>query len=146
MLSRIAARGAAPRLGLVRTYATPVEFKQPKNDPQLGDYPQLPPISLQRRPAKGWWNAQERRNFGETVPEQYEILSIWAPDVFDISRGSALKQFGIAVAVFIGFTLAVKASVPERPAAPRSYPYGGLVTELGGLDANKAAVYEPEEE
>ncbi|KDN50681.1 hypothetical protein RSAG8_01179, partial [Rhizoctonia solani AG-8 WAC10335] len=99
-----------------------------------------------RRPAKGWWNQQERRNFGETLPEQHEILSIWAPDVFNISRGSALKQFGIAVAVFLGFTMAVKASVPERPAVPRNYPYGGLVAELGGLDANKAAVYEPEEE
>jgi hypothetical protein len=33
--------------------------------------------------------------------------------------------------------MAVKASVPERPAAPRSYPYGGLVAELGGLDENK---------
>ncbi|CAE7219686.1 unnamed protein product [Rhizoctonia solani] len=146
MLSRIAARRITPRLGLVRTYATPVEFKQPENDPQLGDYPRIPPISLQRRPAKGWWNQQERRNFGEAVPEQYEILSLWSPDVFNISRASALKQFGIAVAVFFGFTVVVKASVPERPAVPRNYPYDGLVAELGGLDANKAAAYEPEEE
>ncbi|CAE6413200.1 hypothetical protein ACGC1H_002955 [Rhizoctonia solani] len=146
MLSRIAARRVAPRLGLMRTYATPVEFKQPKNDPQLGDYPQIPAVSLQRRPAKGWWNQQERRNFGETLPEQYEILSLWAPDVFNISRGNALKQFSIAVAVFLSFTVAVKASVPERPAVPRNYPYDGLVAELGGLDANKAAVYEPGEE
>ncbi|KAG9095588.1 hypothetical protein FRC06_009646 [Ceratobasidium sp. 370] len=61
-------------------------------------------------------------------------------------REKALKQFGIAVVVFIGFTLAVKASVPERPAAPRSYPYGGLVKELGGLEENKASVYEAEDE
>jgi hypothetical protein len=67
MLSRIVAQRAVPRLRLVRAYATPVEFKQPKNDPQLGDYPQIPAISVQRRPAKGWWNVQERRNFGETV-------------------------------------------------------------------------------
>ncbi|CEL55238.1 hypothetical protein RSOLAG1IB_01247 [Rhizoctonia solani AG-1 IB] len=146
MLSRIVAQRTVPRLRLVRAYATPVEFKQPKNDPQLGDYPQIPAISVQRRPAKGWWNVQERRNFGETLPEQHEILSIWSLDVFNISRSSALKQFGIAVAIFLGFTMAVKASVPERPAAPRSYPYGGLVAELGGLDENKAAVYEPEEE
>ncbi|KAH7341965.1 hypothetical protein B0J17DRAFT_648776 [Rhizoctonia solani] len=139
MLSRIVARRVAPRLGLVRTYATPVEFKQPENDPQLGDYPRVAPISVQRRPAKGWWDNQERRNFGETLPEQHEILSIWAPDVFNISRGNALKQFSIALPSSL-------ASVPDRPAAPRSYPYGGLVSELGGLDANKAAVYEPEEE
>jgi NADH dehydrogenase (ubiquinone) 1 beta subcomplex subunit 8 len=62
---------------------------------------------------------------------------MWAPDVFNIPRESALKQFGIAVAIFIGFAMTVKATVPERPAAPRSYPYGGLVAELGGLDANK---------
>lgn len=74
---------------------------------------------------------------GLQVPEQYEVLSLWAPDVFTISREKALKQFGIAVAVFIGFTMVVRASVPDRPAAPRSYPYGGLVAELGGLDANK---------
>jgi hypothetical protein len=67
MLSRIAVRRVVPRLGLVRTYATPVEFKQPEHDPQLGDYPQLPAISNQRRPPKGWWDNQERKNFGETV-------------------------------------------------------------------------------
>ncbi|KAG8685443.1 hypothetical protein FRC08_013104 [Ceratobasidium sp. 394] len=146
MLRSLAIRRVVPRAALVRTYATPVEFKQPKGDPQLGEYPQLPPISAQRRPPKGWWNEQERRNFGETVPEQYEVLGLWAPDVFDMPREKALKQFGIAVAIFVGFALAVKASVPERPAAPRSYPYGGLVKELGGMDENKAAVYEAEDE
>ena len=70
-------RRAAPRL--VRTYATPVEFKQPKIDPQLGDYPQLPPISAQRRPAKGWWNNQERRNFGETVSLPPDYLTHTKP-------------------------------------------------------------------
>ncbi|QRV89580.1 NADH-ubiquinone oxidoreductase family protein [Ceratobasidium sp. AG-Ba] len=146
MLRSVLVRRAAPRVVLARTYATPVEFKQPKEDPQLGDYPNLPPISAQRRPAKGWWNVQERRNFGEPLPEQAEVLSLWSPDVFNISRESALKQFGIAVLVFLGFTMAVRASVPERPAVPRNYPYDGLVKELGGLQENKAAVYEPEEE
>lgn len=38
------------------------------NDPQLGDYPELPFASLQRRRYDpSWWDAQEKRNFGETV-------------------------------------------------------------------------------
>ncbi|KAG8726767.1 hypothetical protein FRC12_023101 [Ceratobasidium sp. 428] len=146
MLRSATIRRVVPRAALVRTYATPIEFKQPKIDPQLGEYPQLPAISAQRRPPKGWWNEQERRNFGEAIPEQQEVLGFWSPDVFNMPREKALKQFGIAVVIFIGFTLAVKASVPERPAAPRSYPYGGLVKELGGLEENKAAVYEVEDE
>ena len=33
----------------------------------LGDYPNLPNISYQRRQHKGWWDWQERRNFNEPV-------------------------------------------------------------------------------
>ena len=37
-------------------------------DPQLGDYPELPFENLQRRKYDpGWWDPQEKRNFGETV-------------------------------------------------------------------------------
>lgn len=36
----------------------------------LGDYPNLPDISYQRRQHKGWWDPQERRNFGEPVSVQ----------------------------------------------------------------------------
>jgi hypothetical protein len=39
----------------------------PVPDPQLGNYPQLPNESNQRRPALGWWDMQYRRNFGETA-------------------------------------------------------------------------------
>jgi hypothetical protein len=33
----------------------------------VNGYPELPYVSLQRRVPKGWWDNQERRNFGETV-------------------------------------------------------------------------------
>ena len=33
----------------------------------LGDYPNLPDISYQRRQHKGWWDWQDRRNFNEPV-------------------------------------------------------------------------------
>ena len=39
----------------------------PDDDPQLADYPRLPFVSKQTRPARGWEDMQFRRNFGETV-------------------------------------------------------------------------------
>ena len=49
------------------TSSTPVSWKDPEVDPQLNGYPQLPAISHQHRPANGWDDPQERRNFGEPV-------------------------------------------------------------------------------
>lgn len=46
-----------------RSYATPSE----ERDPQLNGYPQLPWLSNQHRPAKGWQDPLLRRDFGETV-------------------------------------------------------------------------------
>lgn len=33
----------------------------------LGSYPKLPDISAQTKAPLGWWDIQERRNFGDTV-------------------------------------------------------------------------------
>lgn len=52
---------------LSRTYATPATYKPHEKDPQLGDYPDLPWVSNQEFPAKGWWDQQMRRNFGDPV-------------------------------------------------------------------------------
>ena len=63
------ARSSALKLSAsaVRTYATPAPHVQQEVDPQLGDYPQLPYVSKQRRNARGWDDPQMRRNFGEPV-------------------------------------------------------------------------------
>jgi NADH dehydrogenase (ubiquinone) 1 beta subcomplex subunit 8 len=45
----------------------PIAYHQQEVDPQLNGYPQLPWISRQRLPAKGWTDPQMRRNFGDTV-------------------------------------------------------------------------------
>lgn len=71
--------------------------------------------------------------------EQHEVLSMWSLDVFPTSGISALRQFGVAVSVFVGFLAAVNYITPERPAIPRTYPHSGLVTELGGLEVNKVS-------
>jgi NADH dehydrogenase (ubiquinone) 1 beta subcomplex subunit 8 len=67
----VGARSAAQRLSqsAARTYATPVPFLREEKDPQLGDYPDLPYESKQRRNARGWDDPQMRRNFGEPVSD-----------------------------------------------------------------------------
>lgn len=53
-----------------RTYASPSE----EPDPQLAGYPQLPWVSRQTLPPRGWQDEQLRRNFGETV--RYSLICI----------------------------------------------------------------------
>ncbi|CCM00105.1 uncharacterized protein FIBRA_02132 [Fibroporia radiculosa] len=127
----------------LRSYATPAAVKE-DDDPQLADYPRLPYISRQRLPARGWDDWQMRRNFGDPLHEQDEIISMWGPDASVVEPSTALRHFTIAFLGFFAFGATVKyALIPERPSVPREYPFSGLVTELGGLEENKAR---PEDE
>ena len=64
---------------------------------------------------------------------------MWGPDAPHVPPERAARDFGIAVAIFVTLGVIIKLSVPARPAAPREYPYSGLVTELGGLEENKVS-------
>jgi NADH dehydrogenase (ubiquinone) 1 beta subcomplex subunit 8 len=55
--------------------APAVAYHQQEPDPQLDGYPQLPYISRQRLPAKGWWDNQMRRNYGDHVRQPCNILN-----------------------------------------------------------------------
>jgi NADH dehydrogenase (ubiquinone) 1 beta subcomplex subunit 8 len=126
-----------------RTYSTPTVAGQQEVDPQLDGYPQLPNISRQYLPAKGWEDPQERRNFGDTLHEQEELYSMWAPDIPTVAPPTALRWFMMAWSGFALFgVLTYYALTPGRPGIQRDYPYGGLVTELGGLKENQARVFE----
>lgn len=61
---------ASQKTSRSRHYATPAPFKE-EVDPQLNGYPQLPFTSRQNLPAKGWWDQQMRRNFGDPVSLEY---------------------------------------------------------------------------
>jgi NADH dehydrogenase (ubiquinone) 1 beta subcomplex subunit 8 len=66
---------------------------------------------------------------------------MWGPDIPNVPPRTALFQFTLATLAFVGFGFLAKAAlVPDRPAVPRQYPFSGLVTELGGLEENKARV------
>ncbi|KAK4683418.1 NADH dehydrogenase (ubiquinone) 1 beta subcomplex subunit 8, partial [Tremellales sp. Uapishka_1] len=113
-------------------------------DPQLDGYPQLPWVSLQTREPKGWWDQQERKNFGEVMHEEEDALGMWSPDVFKTSGPSALLQISLAFGGIAIFGYFLSQTAPSRPVAARSYPFGGLEKELGGKNA--ARVEEDEED
>ncbi|GJJ08584.1 hypothetical protein Clacol_002803 [Clathrus columnatus] len=124
---------------LLRNYATSVEeWKSQEKDPQLGDYPQLPWVTNQVRPARGWWDLQMRRNYGEVIHEEDDALNMWSPDPPVIEPSSAVRQFAVAFLGIAGLGFWIYKNVPDRVAAPREYPYDGLIKELGGLEENKA--------
>ncbi|KAF8532197.1 hypothetical protein JB92DRAFT_2845425 [Gautieria morchelliformis] len=128
----------AAQIFLSRHYATPVEYKPHEKDPQLGDYPQLPFVSTQLRPPKGWWDVQMRRDYGEVVHEEDDGLNMWTPDPPPVEPSTALRQFSITALCIAAFGYVIYVNVPERTSIPREYPYSGLVKELGGLEENKA--------
>ncbi|CAD6564682.1 MAG: hypothetical protein CYPHOPRED_004618 [Cyphobasidiales sp. Tagirdzhanova-0007] len=111
------------------------------NDVQLAGlgYPQLPAISRQLRPSKGWWDQQERINHNEVLAESDDVLSMWAPDVHKMPASRAFAMLALAsgvIAAFCGFFILL---TPTIPAAKRIYPYDGLVKELSGTDDQKFA-------
>ncbi|KAL7421825.1 hypothetical protein Q5752_003596 [Cryptotrichosporon argae] len=118
---------SSTRAGELSTVLAPGE----EVDPQLHGYPQLPYVSLQTREPFGWWDRQERKNFGEVFHEEEDVLGMWGPDVHKTSGPSALAQLSGAFALIGVFSYLLYKTRPQRPVAARTYPYGGLEKELG---------------
>ncbi|OBZ84993.1 NADH dehydrogenase [ubiquinone] 1 beta subcomplex subunit 8, mitochondrial [Choanephora cucurbitarum] len=100
-------------------------------DPQIGDYPNLPRISAQERGPFGWDDPQDKRNFGEPVHEEDEIMGVWAPDLHTYSPHKAAAQLALAFGIFGGIATLVYKTYPESPVVKRTYPYNGLTEEFG---------------
>ena len=103
---------------------------------QNGGYINPPPLKRQfRDPYGDWWDKQERRNFGEAVHEDNDILGMFSPEEYThVSSGTALFQLGCFVAAVFGLCGVVYIFYPDTPAAPREFE-GGLERELGGPEA-----------
>ncbi|KAF9190580.1 hypothetical protein BGZ51_008431 [Haplosporangium sp. Z 767] len=103
-------------------------------DTQIGSYPNLPMYNQQWRdanPSAGYWDRQDRRNFGETVPEEDEVLNIWSPDVWAFPASLGVKRLLAAAAAFIGFGYLLNETRPEPHFTRRNYPHDGLLESLG---------------
>lgn len=106
------------------------------SDPQIGDYPNLPRISAQTRGPFGWDDPQDKRNFGEPIHEEDEIMGVWAPDLHTYSPYKAASQFALFAAVFAGVAATVYKFYPDKVAVPRTYPYNGLTEEFGAREGD----------
>ncbi|CAO3571034.1 unnamed protein product [Mortierella alpina] len=103
-------------------------------DTQIGSYPNLPMYNQQWRdanPSAGYWDRQDRRNYGETVPEEDEVLNIWSPDVWAFPAALGVKRLLAAAAAFIGFGYLLAETQPEPHFTRRNYPHDGLLESLG---------------
>jgi len=151
-------RQGVPLLTRRRAYATVQPTTEDDSTTPEADleYPQLPNVSRQYLPPKGWQDNLMRRNEGDAVrfsinvlllslpPQQLhereELYSMWGPDIppNGISPYKALWHFVIAATGIVGAGFLIKLITPNPPMVRREYPYDGLVKELGGLQENKA--------
>ena len=104
------------------------------DDPDMnGGYINPPGIPRQfRDPYADWWDKQERRNYGEPVHEDNDILGMFSPEEYThFKPGWGFVCLGMFVATFLGVVAVVAVNYPDMPAVKRGYE-GGLDRELGG--------------
>ncbi|KAJ5580153.1 uncharacterized protein N7459_006138 [Penicillium hispanicum] len=132
----IPARAAFSQMPTLR--ATEIE------DPlQNGNYQNPPRVKRAfRDPYGGWWDQQEKRNFGEPVHEENEILGVFSPEQYThVTPRKGFLHLGVFVATFLSLCGVVSLYYPDKPSVPKTYE-GGLEKELGGpnaVPARKAA-------
>lgn len=107
-----------------------------------GGYINPPAVKRQFRDPHGdWWDKQERRNYGEPVHEDNDILGMFSPEEYTHTPpGKGAFQIGCFVAVVFGLCGVVAAMYPDKPSAPREFE-GGLEKELGGPNAIRVSTF-----
>ncbi|KAI9164421.1 hypothetical protein H9P43_008272 [Blastocladiella emersonii ATCC 22665] len=102
-------------------------MKESGFDPLVGDYPLLKWEGAQQRSAYDpYWDPIDRRQFGETLHHEDELLSAMAPDVHTYPTGKAALQLAsFFVAAFGLFQLANWYTPKYHPnlAASRDYSF-----------------------
>lgn len=108
---------------------------------QNGNYPNPPAVKRAFRDPNGdWWDKQERRNFGEPVHEDNDILGVFSPEQYThVTSNKAFLSIGTFVAAFLGLCGLVSLTYPDKPSAPRTFS-NGLEKELGGPGAVRVSL------
>ena len=123
-----AARSQPLTRRMASTSTNPAKALLTDQSANIGDYPTTVPFTnRQLRPATTKYdNQQERRNFGETVHEEDEILAVFSPDVHrHVTPSRALAHVAAVIAVIYGITMLAQASFEPLKAVRRTYPYNG---------------------
>jgi NADH dehydrogenase (ubiquinone) 1 beta subcomplex subunit 8 len=131
-LARVVRHAARPALIQTRTI-TQGELEELNDPGQNGGYINPPPLKRQfRDPYGDWWDKQERRNYGEPVHEDNDILGIFTPEEYThFTPGHGLMLLGCFVASVFALSGVVSFIYPDKVSVPRTFP-GGLEEELGG--------------
>ncbi|KAJ5707993.1 hypothetical protein N7488_007794 [Penicillium malachiteum] len=134
-LPQLAARQAiAPRASFSQVAA--LRAAEVEDPLQNGGYQNPPRVKRAfRDPYGGWWDQQEKRNFGEPVHEENEILGVFSPEQYThVTAGKGFLHLGIWVAAFLSVCGVVSLYYPDKPSVPKVY-VDGLEKELGGPNA-----------
>ncbi|EXJ79574.1 NADH dehydrogenase (ubiquinone) 1 beta subcomplex 8 [Capronia epimyces CBS 606.96] len=110
------------------------------DDPEMnGGYINPPRVKRQYRdPYADWDDKQERRNFGEPVHEDNEVLGMFALEDYNhMTPSRGLLLWAGFISAILGLSYAVSVTYPGKPSTPKEYP-GGLDRELGGSGAVRA--------
>ncbi|RMZ83129.1 hypothetical protein DV738_g1248, partial [Chaetothyriales sp. CBS 135597] len=129
----------APRAPFSLT-AAPRAAVEHDDDPNMnGGYINPPAIKRSKRDPYGDWDdKQERRNFGEPVHEDNDILGIFSlHDYTHMTPARALLCWAVFIGGVSTIFYTVKANLPDKPSYPKEYE-GGLDRELGGAGAVRA--------
>ncbi|KAI2613675.1 uncharacterized protein GGS25DRAFT_516542 [Hypoxylon fragiforme] len=109
-------------------------------DPDInGGYINPPRVKRQFRDPHGdWWDKQERRNYGEAVHEDNDVLGIFSTYEYTwVTPGKGILQIGAFIATVVGVCWVVGRLYPDKPSYPREFE-GGLERELGGSGTVRA--------
>ncbi|SPN96606.1 uncharacterized protein DNG_00127 [Cephalotrichum gorgonifer] len=147
--------GANPLPLVQRRFFWPASFNSPEViNKKYPDYPKLteaedpgmnggyinpPAIKRQfRDPYGDWWDKQERRNFGEPVHEDNDLLGMMSPYEYTwaSTRKAAVLFTCFAATLLSGIGL-VYLVYPDQKSYPREFE-DGLERELGGAGAWRA--------
>ncbi|KAF2139926.1 uncharacterized protein K452DRAFT_299902 [Aplosporella prunicola CBS 121167] len=135
----LAARALQPAARPVRTQIRCLSQADVEDPDMNGGYINPPRVKRQfRDPYGDWWDKQERRNYGEPVHEDNDILGIFSPEEYThFTPGWGAVLFGTFVATVLGFSAVVSHMYPDKASVPKTYP-DGLEAELGGPNALRA--------
>ncbi|KAH7138649.1 NADH:ubiquinone oxidoreductase 20.1kD subunit [Dendryphion nanum] len=131
-----------PHFTQLRQRSTPSEVQELDDPGMNGGYINPPPEKRSNRDPYGdYWDKQERRNYGEPVHEDNDILgALSLHDYNHFSPGWAGVLLGTFVVTVLGLCVAVKQIYPDRVSVPKTYE-GGLEAELGGPRAVRARAH-----
>ncbi|KAF2006785.1 hypothetical protein P154DRAFT_391281, partial [Amniculicola lignicola CBS 123094] len=129
-----------PHFTQIRTAATdsePDKAFDEANDPDMnGGYISPPYVKRgMRDPYGDYWDKQERRNYGEPLHEDEDIMGRLATEEYThFKPGWGGVLFGTFVASVFALCGAISFVYPDKISAPRTFE-GGLYEELGGKGA-----------